>query len=42
MILLSVLNDNFTDCNENLGQGKQELLVHSYVFLTEVWHIAHF
>ena len=27
MILIAYLNENFTDCNENLAWGKQEPLV---------------
>ena len=30
MILITYLNENFTDCNENLAWGKQEPLIQSY------------
>ena len=32
MIPIAYLNKNFMDCNENLAWGKQEPLVHPYVF----------
>ena len=32
MILIAYLSENLPDCNENLAWGKQEPLVHSYVF----------
>ena len=32
MIPIAYLNENLMDCNENSAWGKQELLVHSYVF----------
>ena len=31
-ILIAYLNENFTDCNENLAWGKQELIIHPYMF----------
>ena len=34
MILIACLNENFTNCNENLAWGKQEPLVQSYT----VWY----
>ena len=33
MITIAYLNENLMDCNENLAWGKQEPLIHSYVFL---------
>ena len=32
MIPIAYLNDNLMDCNENLAWGKQEPLVHFYMF----------
>ena len=32
MIPIGYLNENFTDCNENLAWGKQEPLIHPYMF----------
>ena len=32
MILIAYLNENLPNCNENLAWGKQEPLIHSYVF----------
>ena len=32
MIPIAYLNENFMDCNENLAWGKQEPLIHPYVF----------
>ena len=35
MIPIAYLNENFMDCNENLAWGKQEPLIHPYVFLIQ-------
>ena len=32
MIPMAYLNENFMDCDENLAWGKQEPLIHSYMF----------
>ena len=32
MIPIASLNENLMDCNENLAWGKQEPLIHSYIF----------
>ena len=32
MIPITYLNENFMDCNENLAWGKQEPLIHPYMF----------
>ena len=32
MIPIAYLNENFMDCNENLAWGKQEPLIHPYMF----------
>ena len=32
MIHIVYLNENMMDCNENVGWGKQEPLIHSYIF----------
>ena len=34
MIPIAYLNENFTNCNENLAWGKQEPLIHPYMFGT--------
>ena len=35
MIPIAYLNENFMDCNENLTWGKQEPLIHPYMFGTK-------
>ena len=35
MIPIADLNENLTYCNENLAWGKQEPLIHPYVFWYE-------
>ena len=32
MVAIAILNENFIDCYENLAWGKQETLVHPYMF----------
>ena len=32
MILIAYLNENFMDCNNNMAWGKQEPLIHPYMF----------
>ena len=32
MIPIAYLNEDLMHCNENMAWGKQELLIHSYVF----------
>ena len=34
MIPIAYLNENFTNCNENFAWGKQEPLIHPYMFGT--------
>ena len=38
MILIAYLNENFSDYNENLAWGKQEPLIHSYMFWYQSKH----
>ena len=37
MIPIAYLNENFTDCNENLAWGKQEPLIQPCVLVQNKW-----